>query len=114
MQSEDKEKLSKEQIERMLGEFARSPFRSILATLLECELTADDIKDFARKWPDRYASAVTQFARLSGFHERLQVDASLSTQIHNLSDSQLPAKLAELDNEMKKMGIAEDKTTSGG
>ena len=103
MQSEDKEKLSKEQIEKILAQFVRSPFRSFLATLLECELTAYEIKDFARKWPDRYASAVTQFARLSGFHERLQVDASLSSEIHNLSDSQLLDKLAELEDKLKIM-----------
>ncbi len=103
MQSEDKEKLSKEIIEKHLENLSRIPFKSILATLLKCEPTADEVKKFAAKWPDRYAQTVTQFAKLSGFPDRLEIQGSFSTDISQMSDMELLQKMAELEDKLKIM-----------
>ncbi len=63
--------------------------------------------EFARRYPDRWAQALIMIGKLSGFHERMQVDHEHRhlLEIHELSDMELMQRLRET---MQKLGIDSD------
>lgn len=77
-----------------LQRLSRGPFRDILADFLSCAPSEADIRHAATKSPDRWAQAVAIIAKLSGYHERLEVEGV--ARVTQLSDAEIEAKLAEL------------------
>lgn len=100
MHKDDRIKVGREAIEIALMNMSRQPFRDALATMINCEPSPEAIRAFAEKYPDRWAQGVAIFGRLSGYHERLQVDTTIYSEIQNLSDSQLMTRLQEVERQL--------------
>ncbi len=101
-------RLDGDQIAAHIAAGSREPFRQVLELFLQAAPDVDDIAEFARRYPDRWAQAVTMIGKLSGFHERMQVDHEHRhlLEIHELSDMELMQRLHEV---MKKLGIDSDR-----
>lgn len=74
-----------------LQRLSRGPFRDLLADFLTCAPTAKDIQRAAMKSPDRWAQALAIVAKLSGYHERLEVDGV--AKVATLSDVEIEERL---------------------
>lgn len=75
----------------------RGPFRDLLATALSAEPTPQAIRKFATKYPDRWAQMLTMLAKLSGYNDKTEIDISIHMQVASLSDADLLARLAALE-----------------
>jgi hypothetical protein len=113
MHHDEQIKIGREAIEIALMNMSRQPFRDALATLLGCSPSEDAIKAFAERFPDRWAQAVAIMGRLSGYHEKLQVDTNMLSEIQNLSDSQLMTRLQEVDRQLAEHRDARNGSSDG-
>jgi hypothetical protein len=84
---------------RYLVGMNRSPFRRVLAELLECKPTPEAMRRFADKYPDRWAQAVSIMGGLSGF-ERGIVEVNVFN-IKGMSDSELMKRLEQVRDEVR-------------
>ena len=82
---------------------SQAPFRRILADLLHCRPDKASIQEFANRQPDRWAQAVTIFAKNSGYNERHIVEHNHSVLIAQLSDADLFANLREMEKKLAKI-----------
>ncbi len=100
-------RLDGDQIAAHIAVQSREPFRQVLELFLAAAPDVDDIAEFARRNPERWAQAVTMIGKLSGFHERMQVDHEHRhlVAIHEMSDMELMQRLHEV---MKQLGIQSD------
>ena len=100
-------KIDTTELEQAMVNYSRDPFRKALADYLQGNPSLDDIKAFAKKYPDRHAQSVAIFARLSGYSEKIQVDVdnNFNVWIKNVSDSELRAKIAELRLQLKAIDV---------
>lgn len=89
-------KMSGRAIAAALRAKSREPFEEVLHRFLEAEPDTEAVKEFAEKYPDRWAQAVTMMGRLSGYHEKLNVDHSHAVAIAEMSDMELMQKYREL------------------
>ena len=89
-------KIDKEKIREELERLSRQPFRDMLSLLLSANLTQEDIDAFAKKSPDRLAQSIAIMGRLSGYNEKLEIEADLSTSLTQLSDMEMQNRLKEL------------------
>lgn len=79
--------------------YGRGPFQSSLADLLECGPSKEDLLQFAAAFPDKWASAVSIFARLSGYKDETVVDHKHAhLHVMELSDAELHQRLQNLRN----------------
>ncbi len=101
-------RLDGDQIAAHVAVLSREPFRQVLEQFLAAAPPVDDIAEFARRYPDRWAQALIMIGKLSGFHERMQVDHEHRhlLEIHEMSDMELMQRLYEV---MKKLGIDSDR-----
>jgi hypothetical protein len=89
-----------DQLRAQLSLYDRRPFLDLLAEWLECSPDPEDIKQFASKYPDRYAGAIRQLAQIGGFTEKREVSVDVHVNIRTLSDSQLEDRLKQLTGEL--------------
>jgi hypothetical protein len=87
--------VSEEFVRAYIGSFSREPFQRQLAKFLQCGPERHDILAFAKRNPDKWAKTIQVFASLSGYTEKLEIDMNIN--IANMSDTQIEARLAELD-----------------
>lgn len=79
--------------------YGRGPFQTSLADLLECGPSKEDLMQFAAAFPDKWASAVSIFARLSGYKDETVVDHKHAhLHVMELSDAELHQRLHNLRN----------------
>jgi len=76
-----------------LEAFGRGPFREALVDLLEAKPNVEDLRAFAKRFPDRWSQAVTIIAKLAGYHETKVYEGNLHVLIHQMSDSALLKEL---------------------
>ena len=95
-------KLSSKAVSAHIDQLSREPFRALLTRLLEAEPDPEKVKDYAEKYPDRWGQLVTMVAKLSGFHERLEVESSHSVALRQLSDADL---MGRLQDSLERLGI---------
>ncbi len=101
-------RLDGDQIAAHIAAGSREPFRQVLERFLAAAPDVDDIAQFAKRYPDRYAQGLVMLGKLSGYHERMQVDHEHRhlLEIHEMSDMELMQRLYEV---MKKLGIDSDR-----
>ncbi len=101
-------RLDGDQIAAHVAVLSREPFRQVLELFLQAAPDVDDIAEFAKRYPDRWAQAVTMIGKLSGYHERMHVDHEHRhlVAIHEMSDMELMQRLHEV---MQKLGIDSDR-----
>jgi len=83
---------------KALSRMDRVPFRKVLADLLECAPTPENIRALAEKSPDRWAQALSIVAGLAGFDRGIGPTINLYN-VGNMSDAQLMERLSELDRQ---------------
>jgi hypothetical protein len=86
---------SEEFVRAYIGSFSREPFQRQLAKFLQCGPDRHDIIAFAKRNPDKWAKTIQVFASLAGYTERMEIDINMN--IQSMSDTQIEARLAELD-----------------
>ena len=82
----------------------RQPFRDVLDDLLEAKPEVEALQQWARKTPDRWGQAVAIFARLGGYHEKLQVEHEVRPE--NLSLAELLERLEGVEEQVRSLGGA--------
>ncbi len=82
---------------------SREPFRELLEVFLNAAPTSEEVAEVARRAPDRYVQGVTMLAKLSGFHEKTQIDHThIVMELAGLSDAELSDRL---QTALAKLGI---------
>ena len=94
-------RIPKNEVVRALQMRNRQGFCDALARLLEGIPDANALRSFANRHPDRWAQAVAILARLSGFHERLQVSVNKRMKLSQMSDAELISRLERLDPKLE-------------
>ena len=80
---------------------SRQPFVDELARFLDARPSEQTLTKFAARHPDRWASMVATFARLSGYNDRTEsVNLNLFANIKNMSDAELEEELASLQEKL--------------
>ncbi len=96
-----------------LENLSREPFRRELETLLANPTDPAALKAWANKSPDRRGQLLAILGRLSGYTEKLEVDAtvaSLSVSVKQMSDMELEQRLAALEAELNALQEPERKS----
>lgn len=85
--------------------FSRGPFVEILVELIQAIPTPENLRAFAAEHPDKWVTATKTMANLAGYHDKLEVEGNISLDINKMGDAQLMARLDELGEQIKGMGI---------
>ena len=80
-------RLTGEEIRAAVEELRREPFRELLLDALSNSPSPQALKIFADKAPDRYAQCLTQYAKLAGYNEKIDVEHTVT--FKNMSDMEL-------------------------
>ena len=98
-------RMSGAEISAALKACSREPFRELLELFLQAAPTAEEVAEVARRAPDRYVQGITMLAKLSGFHEKMQVDHKHTHKVMalmQLSDSELMGRLQDV---LEQLGV---------
>lgn len=106
--------MDRAEIQRHMLALQRGPFVEVLTDLLEQQPTPVALAQFADRNPDAWMKAVMLAARLSGFHEKLEVDHSHTLHVQRMSDQELFSALRERlgDDAARILDITPDSTTA--
>ena len=74
---------------QQIANLSRHPFRDQVAFLLQSAPTREAIESLAERSPDRYWQAVAIAAKLAGYSDKLEVEASVYAQVSTMSDAEL-------------------------
>ncbi len=85
---------------RALSAYSCEPSQAALVRLIEAQPTREAIERFALQHPDRWTKMVGTLARLAGFHDRLEVDGSVTLNLSRLSDMELIQRLTETEEKL--------------
>jgi hypothetical protein len=77
------------EIRAHLTDLNRDPFMDVLAKLLHCAPDEATLTAFADEHPDRWANAISQFAKMSGFHDKMEITNNVNVLIGQMGDAQL-------------------------
>lgn len=83
------------EIEAELAALSRGPFRRILTDFLGFAPSANALRRFAEKNPDKWANALGIIAQLAGYHKELKVEGTIN-HVHAMSDSDIERRRKEL------------------
>ncbi len=89
-------RISGAEVAAALRAYSREPFHDILASLLAAQPDPEAVKEFARKYPDRWAQAVAIFGRLAGFSEKIKVETNITLKVAGMSDAGLLNRLDQV------------------
>ncbi len=96
-------RMSGNEIAAALKVGSREPFRELLEIFLKASPTSEEVAEFARRCPDRYAQGVTMLAKLGGYHEKMLVDHThIVMELTQFSDADLAERLQAT---LAKLGI---------
>ena len=73
---------------------SREPFTDVLTALIGARPDPKALKFFADRYPHKWAQAVAIFARLAGYHEKMEVKGNIALDISGMSDAELMERLA--------------------
>lgn len=80
---------------------SRSPYQELLADFMRAAPDVKAIREFAGKYPDRWAQAVHIISQLAGFEKGLVINQNNLLIIGKMSDSQLIAELAKVEKALQ-------------
>ncbi len=81
----------------------QKPFTDVLAAIIGAQPDPKAVKLFADKYPDRWAQTVAIFARLAGYHEKMEVKGNIALNISGMSDAELMVRLGEMSEQLKTL-----------
>ena len=94
-----------EDTKALLRAYNRDPFIDVLERFLAGCPSYAAIELFAATYPDKWANAVAAIARLSGYHDKLEVAGTIEVKVKKMSDSELLAFQIELIQQLKEEGV---------
>ncbi len=106
--------LDGDKIAAHVASLSRKPFRDVLERLLQAEPSVEAVQAYSERHPDRWGQLVTMVAKLSGYHERLEVANSHVVALAQLSDSELMGRLGDsleqlgIDPEACRLAVAQE------
>jgi hypothetical protein len=89
-----------DEVRAHLESYSRLPFIEILDYMMGIVPNEMSLQEFADKHPDRWAGAISTFARISGFTEKTEVVGDINVHIHQMGDAQIQDRLAQLQAEL--------------
>ena len=84
---------------------SREPFIDTLAYVIGFQPTPVALRDFADKHPDRWANALSTLARLSGFHDKVEVENNINITIGKMGDAELEEQLADVQKQLSALTL---------
>lgn len=90
-----------DQLRQRLRQYDRTPFLDLLAGMLECAPTEQDLRRLARAHPDRYIGALGQLARTSGYTDKTEVNHNVNLTVGQMSDSQIEDRIRQLAEQLR-------------
>ena len=102
------QRMAPDEIGEHLKRYSREPFVEELTSLLACKPDENSIKKFAKRWPDRWAQTITQFARLAGYTEKvigLDITNNYYLTLKQSSDLELNAQYIKLKQQLEAIDI---------
>lgn len=91
---------TQEEVSAALDQMSRKPFAQFLALLLGAHPTEQNVRDFANRNPDKWASAVNLFSKMTGYSETININANISHIVTQLSDKDLEAYLRQTNHQI--------------
>ena len=98
---------TREEIADQLKAFNRGPFLEVLADLMSCAPTLEDIETMAKDDPNKWAKTVQIIAKLSGYHDKLEITGNIAVEIKGLGDAQLLSKIEEVSKKLSVLNKAD-------
>lgn len=89
-------RVTRDDLRARIAAYSIDPLQDILAVFLQCQPDALNIHQWACEHPDRWANAVSVFAKLSGYIEHLAIDVVHRLDPTQLSDAELLQQLVEM------------------
>ena len=86
-----------------VSHLSRAPFQEVLTHLLEAAPDRKNVNAFAKKYPLRWAQTVAIFARLGGYHDKLEIDDTTTLDWTRLTDAELDQRILELDQQILEL-----------
>ena len=86
------------EVHEKVAQLSRSPFREQAARILACAPTNEAIVNLAERNPDRWGQLLAIVARLAGYTDKLEVEATVHAKVSAMSDSELQAALDAMKN----------------
>lgn len=83
------------EIEAELAALQRGPFRRILTDFLGFAPSAQALRNFANKHPDKWANALGIIAQLAGYKKEMHVEGTVNM-VHAMSDAEIERRRREL------------------
>ncbi len=83
----------------------RTAFTKILADLIGCAPSIEDLQKWAAKNPDRWMYTMRLASQISGFTDKIELTGNLAAQIGRLPDAELMRRVNEKE---KQIGPPED------
>lgn len=80
-------------LRKKLRTYDRAPFSELLALFLENMPSEEAIHQFANRYPDRYASALSNIGSLAGFSSKTEQTHNVNVNVGQMSDSQIEDEL---------------------
>ncbi len=84
---------------------SREPFTDVLAALIGALPDPKAMQFFANRYPNKWAQAVAIFAKLAGYHDKMEVKGIIAVNVSMMSDSQLLEKLSENERQMAEISV---------
>ena len=97
--------MNPDEIAEKIAQLSRSPFREQAARILACAPTGGALVDLAERNPDRWGQLLAIVARLAGYSDKLEVEASIQAKISCMSDAELAQQiqlLSAADEHLRK------------
>lgn len=85
-----------DEVRAHLEALSREPFRKALAEWMGAAPTEEDIKEWAKTRPDRWAQGLSIVGRMAGYTDKLEIEGSVHHSIQNLSDAEILQRLRDL------------------
>lgn len=92
------------ELEELFSSLSRQPFVQELSRFVAANPSRAKIREFAEKYPDRWAQGVSILARLAGYSEKVDVSVSgLIQHVRALSDVELESRLKIVNQELQSV-----------
>jgi hypothetical protein len=76
---------------------SREPFTNVLVALIGAKPNPKAMKFFADRYLHKWAQAVAIFAKLAGYHDKMEVKGTIALGISGMSGAELMERITHID-----------------
>jgi hypothetical protein len=84
------------EVRAALDQHSRDPFKALLSEVLGSAPTPEAVYALAQRNPDRYGQLLAIVARLAGYSDKVEVAATVTAKLDQMSDAELEQRISEL------------------